>query len=140
MKRVPGALPANSRTLASVPTFTITPRRMAMAWATESLASTVRMWPRIRTRSAAGFCAGSIGVNSRVPSRTFDALSLRYRDIVQFYARPRLFLIDRRASCDRAHNLQIFDCLLVHGVRIVCQHDEVRQLSRCDGSFDRFLM
>ena len=51
-----------------------------------------------------------------------------------------LLLVDRRAACDGAHDLDIFDFLLVHGVRIVCQHDEVRQLARRDRSFDRFLM
>ena len=49
-------------------------------------------------------------------------------------------LVDRRASCDCAHDLDVFDFLLVHGVRIVGQHDEVRQLAGCNRSFDPFLM
>jgi hypothetical protein len=48
-------------------------------------------------------------------------------------------LVDRRASCDCADDLDVFDFLLVR-VRILCQHDEVRQLARRDGSFDRLLM
>ena len=31
-----------------------------------------------------------MGVNSRVPSRTLDALRLRYRDIVRFYSRAQI--------------------------------------------------
>src|SRR5580700_5535276 len=43
-------------------------------------------------------------------------------------------LVDRRASCDCAHDLDVFDFPLVHGVRIVCQHDEVRQPAALGGS------
>src|SRR5580704_16795049 len=40
----------------------------------------------------------------------------------------------RRASCDCAHDLDVFDFPLVHGVRIVCQRDEVRQPAALGGS------
>ena len=43
--RMPETLPANSRTSALLSAFTIRRWRTAMAWATESLASTVRCGP-----------------------------------------------------------------------------------------------
>ena len=39
-----------------------------------------------------------------------------------------------------ADDLDVFDSLFVHDVRIVCQDDEICQLARCGGSFDRFFV
>jgi hypothetical protein len=52
----------------------------------------------------------------------------------------QLLFIDRRAASDGTHDLDIFNFLLAYCVQIVCQHDEVCQLARCDRSFDPFLM
>src|SRR5215469_5402122 len=81
--RIPGTLPANSRTSASVPTLTMMPWRLAIACDTESLLSAVRMWPWSKTRSALGLCASRTGV-SKAASKAHAELSLQCIDIVKF--------------------------------------------------------
>jgi len=68
-------------------------------------------------------------------------LSFKLQAHAEFSQNNRqLLFVDRRAACDGAHDLDIFDFLLVHRMRIVSQRDEVLQLARCNRSFDRFLM
>ena len=51
-----------------------------------------------------------------------------------------LLLVDRRSARDRLHNLDILDLLLVYGVRIVCQDDEVGKLAGRYRSLDPFFV
>ena len=49
-------------------------------------------------------------------------------------------LIDGGAARHCADDLDVFNFLFIHRVRIVGQDDEVRQFARCDGFFDGFLL
>src|SRR6185295_6573485 len=49
-------------------------------------------------------------------------------------------LINRVAADHRLDDLDVLDLLLVHGVRIVRQHDEIRELARHDRSLERLLV
>ena len=51
-----------------------------------------------------------------------------------------LRLVSRAAAHDGAYDLNVFDLVRAHRVRIVGQHDEVRQLARRDRALERFLM
>ena len=51
--------------------------------------------------------------------------------------RRRLRLVNRVPAHYRSHNLQILDLVHIHREQIVRQNYEVRQLTRCNGSFDR---
>ena len=52
----------------------------------------------------------------------------------------RLRLIRGRSADHRANDLDVLDLVLAHRVRIIGEHDVVRQLARRDRSLDRFLM
>src|SRR5205823_5836982 len=50
-----------------------------------------------------------------------------------------LRLKDRRAADDRANDLNVLDLVRAHGMRIVGQQNEIRQLARGDGALEGFL-
>lgn len=49
------------------------------------------------------------------------------RRVPRGYVRAKawLFLVHRRAACNRLHDLDVLDFLLADSVRIICQDDEV---------------
>ena len=61
---------------------------------------------------------------------------LRYRRLLS----PTLGVEDGGAGDHGADDLEIFDLRLIHGERIVGQHNEVGKLPGCDGPFNAFLV
>ena len=71
---------------------------------------------------------------------TLDVLSWDHLSLSDYLFPSSSLLVDSRSAGDRPYDLHVLDLLLLYGVKIVREDDEVGQFAGRNGPFDRFFV